>query len=200
MSNLISKLKQYAESKTIKFHALLAFISFIIYTLIIILGFAPTTQEIDQSGYSTSDLQSAKTRVEVDIILSALEPFMDAVIRLSFLDYIFIIAGFLLFLSLNSILVIKFKENQKIQRIPLAGICLTILSRLLDSLENLWTILIYSNPTDYPTALITLVNLSGSFKWIVVGIEYCTLAIGWGFYFYLKRSHRSLKTIDEEEN
>jgi len=31
------------------------------------------------------------------------------------------------------------------------GMVLTVCSRLLDSLENLWVILIYSNPDSYPT-------------------------------------------------
>jgi hypothetical protein len=54
---------------------------------------------------------------------------------------------------------------------------LTVVSRLLDSLENLWVILIYTNPDDYATILIDLMNTSESLKWMVVSIGYPTLGI-----------------------
>lgn len=172
------KIRDYAENRTSTFHLILASISFVLYVCIIIFGFAPTSQEISQSGFITSDLQSAHTRLEVDTILSAWAQFMPAVIRLSILDYIFIVAGFVLFFSLNSLLIRSFASKEKFQFIPIIGICLTILSRSLDALEDLWAILIYSNPENYPNFLIPLLNYTETLKWIVVGFEYSALVIG----------------------
>jgi len=48
--------------------------------------------------------------------------------------------------------------DDRLVLVPKLGMVLTVCSRLLDSLENLWVILIYSNPDSYPTALISLMN------------------------------------------
>jgi len=63
----------------------------------IVFGFVPVTRDIEATGYSTAELQEETTRSEVDTILQAFEPVMDSVVLLSVLDYVFIVAGFLLF-------------------------------------------------------------------------------------------------------
>jgi hypothetical protein len=144
---------------------------------VIALGFVPVTRQIETSGYSTSDLQEATTRPEVDTILQALEPVMDSVMLLSILDYIFILAGFFLFFSLHSIALNTLENHDRLVLIPKIGMILTFFSRLLDSLENLWVILIYTNPEDYATILIRLMNSSETMKWTLVRIEYPTLGL-----------------------
>jgi len=67
--------------------------------------------------------------------------------------------------------------DDRLVLVPKLGMVLTVCSRLLDSLENLWVILIYSNPDSYPTALISLMNTTQSAKWLVVTIEYPTLGL-----------------------
>ncbi|MHA1673023.1 MAG: hypothetical protein ACTSYI_05295 [Promethearchaeota archaeon] len=193
MNKIFLKFQHYAESKSLKFHTLFTIFSLILFAGIIVFGFAPTSLEIEQSGYSTGDLQSASSQQDVNTILTAWEPVMTAIIRLSILDYFFIIAGFLLFFSLNSILVVKFATSEKLRNIPLMGMSLTLLSRSLDSLENLWAILIYGNADNYSPSLIPLLNYTEQFKWIIVVLEYSILASGWFVYFYLKISHRILK-------
>ncbi len=129
------------------------------------------------SGYSTSDLQDATNRAEVDTILQALEPVMDHVMLLSVLDYIFILAGFFLFFSLHSIILNTLDSHDRLVLIPKIGMILTISSRLFDSLENLWVILIYTNPEDYATVLINLMNVSETVKWTLVRVEYPMLGL-----------------------
>ncbi|WP_225317768.1 MULTISPECIES: hypothetical protein [Haloferax] len=135
------------------------------------------TRRIETSGYSTADLQAATTREEVDTILQAFEPVMGSVMLLSILDYIFIVAGFLLFFSLHSVSLKALAGHDRLSLIPKVGMALTVVSRLLDSLENLWVILIYTNPDDYATILISLMNNSESLKWMVVSVEYPMLGI-----------------------
>jgi hypothetical protein len=122
-------------------------------------------------------LQAATNRAEVDTILQAFEPVMDSVMLLSVLDYIFIIAGFFLFFSLHSLSLKTLAVHDRLVLIPKIGMGLTVVSRLLDSLENLWVILIYTNPDDYATLLIVLMNSSEALKWMVVSAEYPTLGI-----------------------
>ncbi|WP_458210883.1 hypothetical protein [Haladaptatus sp. NG-SE-30] len=135
------------------------------------------TRQIEMSGYSTSDLQDATNRAEVDTILQALEPVMDHVMLLSVLDYIFILAGFFLFFSLHSIILNTLDSHDRLVLIPKIGMILTISSRLFDSLENLWVILIYTNPEDYATVLINLMNVSETVKWTLVRVEYPMLGL-----------------------
>jgi len=178
MTKLFSHFKEYSDKKTWKFHIILTILCLIVYASIIVFGFVPVTQIIESSGFSTSDLQNAMTRSIADVVLHAFEPFMTSVILLSVLDYIFIIAGFVLFLSFNAMIFKSLSKYSKFLWIPLVGIVLTVISRSLDSLENLWTILIYSNPSNYSTFLLPIVHYTGLLKWGIVGIEYTTVIVG----------------------
>ena len=167
----------YAEAGSSRTHGVVAIISFCIFVGTIIFGFVPVTREIETSGYSTADLQESTTRTDVDTILQAFDPVMDSVVLLSVLDYLFIIAGFFLFFSLHSLVMKRLSFDDRLVLIPKVGMVLTVCSRLLDSLENFWVILIYSNPDSYPTVLISLMNTTQSAKWLVVTVEYPTLGL-----------------------
>ena len=167
----------YAEVGSSRTHGVVAIISFCVFVGTIVFGFVPVTREIETSGYSTADLQEATTRTDVNTILQAFDPVMDSVVLLSVLDYLFIVAGFFLFFSLHSLVMKRLWFADRLVLIPKAGMVLTVCSRLLDSLENLWVILIYSNPDSYPTALISLMNTTQSAKWLVVSVEYSTLSL-----------------------
>ena len=174
---LFRPVQRYADAVSLRTHGIVAVVSFATFVGVIALGFVPVTRQIETSGYSTSDLQEATTRSEVDTILQALEPVMDSVMLLSILDYIFILAGFFLFFSLHSIGLNTLETHDRLVLIPKIGMILTFFSRLLDSLENLWVILIYTNPEDYATILISLMNSSETLKWTLVRIEYPTLGL-----------------------
>jgi hypothetical protein len=169
--------ERYADALSARTHGLVAIVSFCLFVGVIALGFVPVTRRIETSGYSTTDLQAATTRAEVDSILRAFEPVMDSVMLLSVLDYVFIVAGFFLFFSLHSISLQRLAVHDRLVLIPKLGMGLTVVSRLLDSLENLWVILIYTNPDDYATILIGLTNGSEALKWMVVSVEYPMLGI-----------------------
>lgn len=128
------------------------------------------TRQIETSGYSTSELQDATTRAEVDTILQALEPVMDSVVLLSALDHPFILAGLVLFFSLHSIVLDTLEGHAKLVLIPKIGTVVTFFSRLLGSPENLWGILIYTNSDDYASILISLMNTSETLKWTLVRV------------------------------
>jgi len=174
---LFRPVERYADTLSVKAHTVVAVVSFSTFVGVIGLGFVPVTRRIETSGYSTTDLQAATNRSEADTILQAFESVMESVMFLSILDYIFIIAGFFLFFSLHSLSLKTLAGHDRLVLIPKIGMCLTVVSRLLDSLENLWVILIYTNPDDYATILIGLMNRSEALKWMVVGVEYPMLGI-----------------------
>ncbi|WP_267643292.1 hypothetical protein [Haloarchaeobius amylolyticus] len=174
---LFRPVERYADALSPRAHAGVAVVSFCTFVGVIALGFVPVTRRIETSGYTTTDLQETTTRAEVDTILRALEPVMDSVVLLSVLDYVFIVAGFFLFFSLHSLVLHVLAPRGRLALVPKIGMVLTVFSRLLDSLENLWVILMYTNPEDYATVLIGLVNVSETLKWTFVRVEYPTLGI-----------------------
>jgi hypothetical protein len=174
---LFRPVERYADALSTKTHGIVAVGSFCTFVAVIALGFVPVTRRIETSGYSTADLQAATTRADVDTILQAFEPVMESVMLLSILDYLFIVAGFFLFFSLHSLSLTTLAAHDKLVLIPKIGMGLTVVSRLLDSLENFWVILIYTNPDDYATILIGLMNTSEVLKWTVVGVEYPMLGV-----------------------
>jgi hypothetical protein len=174
---LFRPVERYADALSTKTHGIVAVVSFSTFVAVIALGFVPVTRRIETSGYSTADLQAATTRADVDTILQAFEPVMESVMLLSILDYLFIVAGFFLFFSLHSLSLTTLAVYDKLALIPKIGMGLTVVSRLLDSLENFWVILIYTNPDDYATILVGLMNTSEALKWTVVGVEYPMLGV-----------------------
>ncbi|MFC7098927.1 hypothetical protein [Halobaculum marinum] len=177
LDTLVRPVERYADALSATAHGVVAVVSFFTFVGVIALGFVPVTRRIETSGYSTSDLQAATNRAEVDTILQAFQPVMESVVLLSVLDYLFIVAGFFLFFSLHSLAVKTLAGHERLVLIPKVGMWLTVVSRLLDSLENLWVILIYTNPDDYATVLIGLMNTTETVKWTVVGVEYPTLGV-----------------------
>jgi hypothetical protein len=169
--------ERYADALSAAGHGVVAVVSFCVFVGVIALGFVPVTRRIETSGYSTADLQVATTRAEVDTILRAFDPVMESVMLLSVLDYVFIVAGFFLFFSLHSLSLKTLAGHERLVLVPKIGMGLTVVSRLLDSLENLWVILIYTNPDEYATVLIRLMNTSEALKWTVVNVEYPTLVV-----------------------
>jgi hypothetical protein len=169
--------ERYADALSAAGHGVVAVVSFCVFVGVIALGFVPVTRRIETSGYSTADLQVATTRAEVDTILRAFDPVMESVMLLSVLDYLFIVAGFFLFFSLHSLSLKTLAGHERLVLVPKIGMGLTVVSRLLDSLENLWVILIYTNPDEYATVLIRLMNTSEALKWTVVNVEYPTLVV-----------------------
>ena len=176
-SAVLGAVETYADAASSRTHGLVAVGSFLVFAGTIAFGFVPVTREIESSGYSTSDLQEATTRAEVDTILRALDPVMDAVVLLSVLDYVFIVAGFFLFFSLHAIAMKRLSPHERLVLVPKVGMVLTVCSRLLDSLENLWVILVYTNPDTYPTVLVSLTNTTQNLKWLAVSVEYPTLGL-----------------------
>jgi len=177
LETLFRPVERYAEALPAKTHSVVAVVSLSTFVGVIALGFVPVTRRIETSGYSTADLQAATSRAQVDTILRAFDPVMDSVVLLSVLDYVFIVAGFFLFFSLHSLSLQTLAGHDRLVLVPKVGMGLTVVSRLLDSLENLWVVLIYTNPDDYATVLIGLMNGSERLKWAVVGVEYPMLGI-----------------------
>ena len=175
--NVFQPVESYAEVVSSRTHGVVAVVSLCVFVGTIVFGFVPVTRAIETSGYSTADLQEATTRTEVDAILHAFEPIMDSVVLLSVLDYLFIVAGFVLFFSLHSLVMKRLPVKSRLVLVPKLGMVLTACSRLLDALENLWVILIYANPESYPTVLISLMNTTQAAKWLVVAVEYPTLGL-----------------------
>jgi hypothetical protein len=177
LTALFRPVERYANALSPQTHGVVALVSFCTFVGVIVFGFVPVAGRIEASGYSTADLQNATTRAEVDTILQAFAPVMDSVMLLSALDYLFIVAGLGLFVSLHSLALNALTHHDRLALVPKVGTLLTVCSRLLDSVENLLVILIYTNPDDYATALIGLMNASETAKWAFVSVEYPTLGL-----------------------
>ncbi|QEE17381.1 hypothetical protein DSAG12_03214 [Promethearchaeum syntrophicum] len=173
------KFEKYAIAKSLRFQLFLTLLFFVSYSCIIIFGFTNMSQQIEQSGYSTADLQNAATRNEVEVIVGAWQSVIPFVNRLYIFDYLFILTGVLLFFSLNALLLKFLKNKGNIQIIPKIGLVLTIFSRTFDALENLFMILIYTNPSNFNLTLLNFLSVTSVFKWILVAFEYSVMGIGW---------------------
>jgi len=173
--SIFRPVEAYAEAGSSRTHGVVAIISFCVFVGTIVFGFVPVTREIETSGYSTADLQEATTRTDVDAILQAFEPVMDSVVLLC--ARLPLYHRWVLSFLAHSLVMKRLSFDDRLVLVPKLGMVLTVCSRLLDSLENLWVILIYSNPDSYPTALISLMNTTQSAKWLVVTIEYPTLGL-----------------------
>lgn len=177
--NVLIAIQRQALKGSSRIYAAVSIISFVVFVSAIVFGFVPVSEQLEKSGYGTADLQSAGSRAKVDTILAAWEGgHMSTALKLTIWDYVFIIAGFLLFTSLNSMFICRFYNWRKWAYVPATGIIFTILSRTADALENLWTLLVYANPEDYSLILISLMKYTGLIKWGLVGLEYTTLAFG----------------------
>lgn len=186
----MQKILNYAKNHSVQYHMVLMIIGLVGYISIIIFGFAPTSELIQQSGYSTDDLQNAASISEVNIILDAWVNIMPIIIRLSVLDYLFILMGLVLFISIHSLVIRAIPCTKKFVFVPIIGIFVTFLSRTLDAFENLWTILIYSNPDNFSFNLISLLNFTTMFKWIIVGFEFIMLILSIIGYVVIRKSLR----------
>jgi hypothetical protein len=187
MDTLPEKIKKYALKHPKQFHSIVAIFSFLGYVGIIIFGFAPVNQRILQSGYSTGDLQSAANTQEVATILIAWTNIMEEIILLSILDYCFIVTGLILFISLYFLILRSIPESTKWNSVVIIGIVITMISRTLDALEDLWAILIYTNPNGYAPILIPMLNFTQSIKWVFVAMEYVFLLLGFAGFFKLRK-------------
>lgn len=193
------KFEKYAIAKSLRFQLFLTLLFFVSYSCIIIFGFTSLSQQIEQSGYSTADLQNAATRSEVEVIVGAWQSVIPFVNRLYIFDYLFIFTGVLLFFSLNALLLKFLKNKGKIQIIPKIGLVLTIFSRTFDALENLFMILIYTNPSNFNLTLLNLLSVTSVIKWILVAFEYSVMGIGWVLLLVLtiiakKNNQKHVKT------
>lgn len=186
----MQKILNYAKNHSVKYHIILFLIGLIGYISIIVFGFAPTSELIQQSGYSTDDLQKARSISEVNTILGAWVNLMPIIIRLSVLDYVFILMGLFLFISIHSLIIRVIPITIKFIYVPIIGIYVTFLSRTLDAFENLWTILIYSNPDNFSLNLISLLNFTTTLKWIIVGFEFFMLILSIIGYVVIRKSLR----------
>jgi uncharacterized membrane protein len=191
-------MESYPKGKSVRFHGIAAIISFIAYSSIIVLGFVPITERIDESGVSTSELQNTTDKTQVDFIVASLQDVISDVYLLYFLDYLFIIAGLILLFSIHSLIFLKLRFHARIRFLPLAGLWFTVLSRSLDALENLWVLLMVSNPEGYPSILIWLVNTTESIKWFAVGLDYGTAFLGFLIVLVLSFTGNLLSNSDSE--
>jgi hypothetical protein len=175
---LLKKFEAYSSEKSYRFHYTICLVFLILYFSIIIFGFAPVSQIINSSGFSTEDLQSAISRDEVIIIVNSWNSSIQYVNLLYLLDFMFIFVGILLFFSVNALLMKKFKSIDKFTMLPKIGLMLTIISRFSDIIENTFSIIIYTNPVSFNPVLLQLIPIVSLIKWIFVGLEYSLIIIG----------------------
>lgn len=188
MSRIALLSNWYSSKLTLKNHVIMMIFFLITYFGLIIFAFVPLSNEIEKSGYSTADLQNASDRNQIEIILTAFEPYVNEVQLLTFFDYMFIIAGVGLAWSIFSIIRKSNSDSKFIMRYCDIGFIITAISRSLDALENLFVILIYSNKDNFQNWLISAVNSVEDIKWVFVTIEYILLFITILFHFLFRFS------------
>jgi hypothetical protein len=141
--------------------------------LILVVGtvFVESAVKMEPTGYSIFDFQGAWTKQRSDQILSAWTNILGVVIIQTYWDYFFILGNVLLSLGLLGFLG-NILMNKSSRNLALLGIGLSMIGGLFDALENIWTILILTNPNSYPEIWIQLVSFFAQSKFIISYFKY----------------------------
>jgi len=138
----------------------------VIYFVII-----PTNEVVAQTGYTLLEFQLAWTKSNMDEILIGWVNVKDDVIQQTWLDFIFIIGVVIFFVSI-SLLLAKSLANRFFVKLSKWAVWTALLEGLFDCLENIFTLLILTNPINYPEILVFFVSLMAALKFLFLGIEF----------------------------
>ncbi len=129
--------------------------------------FWPITKEMGNRGYSIVDFELAWDKTTMDKILNAWQGILDDAIKMTLLDFGFIIGYTILLLSLLSIVNKSRKTGPAIRQYDKFQ-KLIIVAALADVVENLFSIYILSNPETYLGLSVFFMSLASAIKWVIV--------------------------------
>ncbi len=129
--------------------------------------FWPITREMERRGYSIVEFELAWKKATMDQILSAWDGILDDAIRMTLLDFGFILGYTIIFLSLLS-MVNRFHKSGAGIRYYEAFQALAIVAAIADVIENLFSIYILSYPHSYIGISVPLMSLVSTLKWIII--------------------------------
>ena len=152
-------------------HAVIFVTGLIILVIVVGTVFQESAVKMEPTGFSIFDFQEAWTKQRSDQILSAWSNIMGVVLSQTYWDFFFILGNVLLSLGILGLLgnILKNKSSKKL---ALLGIGVSIFGGLCDAIENIWTILILSNPSNYPEVWIQLVSFFAQIKFIFSYFKY----------------------------
>lgn len=136
----------------------------------------PMNEIISQTGFTILEFQLAWTKSNMDEILIGWGNVKDDVIQQTWLDFIFIIGLVIFFVSI-SLLLAKSLANRIFVKLSKLAVWTALLEGLFDFSENIFSLLILTNPTNYPETLVFLVSLMTTLKFLFLGIEVLIVGI-----------------------
>ena len=163
-----------------RIHTVIFASGLLIILLVVGTVFVESAVKMEPTGYSIFDFQGAWTKQRSDQILSAWINILDVVLIQTYWDYFFILGNVLLSLGLLGFLG-NILMNKSSRKLALLGIGFSLIGGLFDAIENIWTILILTNPSSYPEIWIQLVSFFAQSKFIIsyfkYGIIICVLIL-----------------------
>ncbi len=139
--------------------------------------FWPITREMERRGYSIVEFELAWKKATMDQILSAWDGILDDAIRMTLLDFGFILGYTIVILSLLS-MVNRFRKTGSGVRYYEALQILAIVAAIADVIENLFSIYILSYPHSYIGISVPLMSLVSTIKWAIIAIIILALLEG----------------------
>ena len=139
--------------------------------------FWPITREMERRGYSIVEFELAWKKTTMDQILSSWDGILDDAIRMTLLDFGFILGYTIIFLSLLSI-VNRFRKTGPGVRYYEVFQKLAIVAAIADVIENLFSIYILSYPHSYIGISVPLMSLVSALKWLIIATMILALLEG----------------------
>ena len=138
--------------------------------------FIPTEAILINHGYSIFDFQMSWYYQNTDNILQNWSGVLDVAVYQTLMDYFFIIGG-MLFLGSIYILLVKLTSIQRLRSFLLIGFWFVDIAALSDAVENVFSLLIFSDPQNYPSSFEFFLTFLATVKFFILPVEYGILII-----------------------
>ena len=150
-----------------KWGSIISFISIIIIQLI----FTPFENRLNEKGYDIVSFELAWNKTKMDAILNAWGPAIKDAIILTYIDFLFLIA-YPAFLACFFIFVFyKIKlETQTLHKFQLTVLIMAGITSFSDFVENLFSLYVLYNTSNYSSIAVTLMSSFSVVKWALAFI------------------------------
>ena len=174
--NKINSLNYFLINLDYKIVLLVMIIGMFLYFGTIFFVFIPTEAILINHGYSIFDFQMSWYYQNTDNILQNWSGVLDVAVYQTLMDYFFIIGG-MLFLGSIYILLIKLTSIQRLRSFLLIGFWLVDIGALSDAVENVFSLLIFLDPQNYPSSFEFFMTFLATVKFFILPVEYGILIL-----------------------
>lgn len=157
-------------------------------TIIAWLFFIPSTNAMADTDYNIFHFELAWSADKVDDILRAWDGILGDVESQTYIDFAFLVfyGGFFAGLSL---ILAKTSQSERISRMSVWMVWASVDAAGLDALENVFLLLIVSDPGGYPRVLAPLMTTCAALKFAELFVVVTFLIVGY-VHVYLNRGKR----------